>query len=92
VDLYICHLEGFKTEATLLASDLRKRGLNVAVDLTDKKIQAQLKLADKEGIGFIVVVGDTEIRENKYKIKNLSTGVEIETSKEAIADVIKSSK
>jgi histidyl-tRNA synthetase len=92
VDLYICHLEGFKTPAVTLADDLRKLGLNVAVDLTDKKLPAQIKFADKEGIGFIVVVGDTEIRENKYKIKNLSTGVEIETSKEAIADVIKSSK
>jgi histidyl-tRNA synthetase len=92
VDLYICHLEGFKTPAVTLADDLRKLGLNVAVDLTDKKLPAQIKFADREGIGFILVIGDEEVKSNKYKLKNLNSGEEQVMFKESVVEFIKTQK
>ncbi len=84
VKLYICHLEGFLPEAQALCSELRTQGLNVASDLTDRKIQAQIKTADKEEIPYILVVGEEEVKTQTYKLKNLKTGEEKLSSNEQI--------
>lgn len=76
VDLYVCHLESYLDAANKLASDLRKQGVNVAVDLTDRKVTAQIKTADRESIPFIVVVGEEEAKSRKFKIKSLKDGKE----------------
>ena len=60
VQLYICHLENYLSAAEELAADLRKQGLNVSVDLTDRKVSAQVKTADKEKIPFVLVIGEEE--------------------------------
>jgi histidyl-tRNA synthetase len=64
----------------------------VAVDLTDKKLPAQIKFADREGIGFILVIGDEEVKSNKYKLKNLNSGEEQTMFKESVVEFIKTQK
>src|SRR3989344_2350266 len=88
--LYICHLEGYLDAANQLASDLRKQGVNVAVDLTDRKVTAQIKTADKEAIPYIVVVGEEEAKSGKYKVKSLRESKETEVIKDGLATFIKS--
>ncbi len=91
VDLYICKFdESFAGFASQLASDLRKEGINAAVDLTDKKVSAQVKTADRQKIPFVLVVGEEETKSNKFKLKNLSESKEIEVSREDLAKTIKS--
>lgn len=92
IQLYICHLEGYLDEANKLALDLRKQGVNVAVDLTDRKVSSQLKTADKEVIPYIVVVGEEEVKSGKFKVKSLKESKELEVSREGIMDFIKKSK
>jgi len=89
VQLYIAHLEGFIEQANQLASDLRKQGINVEVDLTDRQVSKQVKTADKEKIPFVVVVGEEEVKSGKYKVKNLSSSSEIETTKEGMTAILK---
>lgn len=89
-ELYICHLEGFMEAANKLASDLRKQGLRVAVDLTDRKIAGQVKTADKESIPYVLVVGEDEVKSGKYKVKSLQSGTETEATTENIVNIIKS--
>lgn len=89
VDLYICHLEGFLEHAEKLASDLRKQGVNVAVDLTDRKVSAQVKTADKEFIPFIVVVGEEEVKSEKFKVKSLKESKEYTVNAKEIINIIK---
>ncbi len=90
IDLYICHLEGFIEEANKLARDLRGQGLRVAVDLTDRKVSQQVKTADKESIPFVLVVGEEEVKSQKYKVKSLKKSVEQERANNEIADFVKS--
>jgi histidyl-tRNA synthetase len=89
VDLYICTLgdEHFSSARTL-AQQLRKRGVNVAVDYTAKKIPEQIKKADKNNIAFILCIGEEEARTQTYRIKNLKTGKERVTSEPEIAAII----
>jgi histidyl-tRNA synthetase len=89
IDLYICHLEGYLEASNELASELRKKGLNAAVDLTDRKVSAQVKTADKEKIPFVVVVGEEEVKSGKYKVKNLKGSEESLVDKSEIATFIK---
>jgi histidyl-tRNA synthetase len=82
VQLYICHLEGYLGAASQLAAELRSQGLNVAVDLSDRKVSQQVKTADKELIPYIIVVGEEEVKSRKFKVKNLRGSNETEVLKE----------
>ncbi|HEY4479671.1 MAG TPA: histidine--tRNA ligase [Candidatus Paceibacterota bacterium] len=89
--LYICHTGNeFISSAQELAQRLRKHGLNVAVDLTTRKVGDQIKLADKQRIPFISVVGEEEIKDNKFKIKHLASGEEQKLVESEIIEFINS--
>ena len=90
-DVYICHLEGFLTQASQLASDLRKAGVRVAEDLTDRKVSAQVKTADREKIPHVIVVGEEEAKSQKYKLKNLAASEEKELDVAGIIAALKKS-
>ncbi|OHA26926.1 MAG: histidine--tRNA ligase [Candidatus Taylorbacteria bacterium RIFCSPHIGHO2_02_FULL_46_13] len=59
--------------AQKIAYTLRTSGINVAVDLTDKKVGDKIKLADKQSIHFALFVGEAEVKNEAYKLKNLRT-------------------
>jgi histidyl-tRNA synthetase len=88
VKLYICHLEGFVEEANKLAAELRLQGVNVAVDLSDRKVSQQVKTADKELIPYILVVGEEEVKSGKFKVKSLKESKEEEVAREEISKVV----
>ncbi len=88
IQLYICHLENYLSAAEELASDLRKQGLNIAVDLTDRKVAAQVKTADKDKIPHILVVGEEEVKSGKYKVKSLRESREEVVDKNEIGKYI----
>lgn len=89
-DLYICTLKSdFIVEANKIAETLRTNGLDVAVDLTDKKVGDQIKTASKQSIPFTLVIGEDEIKSGLYPLKNLETGEEKKVKVEEILKVIK---
>ncbi len=85
VKLYICHLENYLESANILAADLRKAGINVAVDLTSRQVTKQIKTADKEQIPYILVVGEEETKTGQYKLKNLKESKELLVEKARLA-------
>jgi len=92
-DLYVCvYSSEYKKEADILAHYLRGKGVNVVVDLTDRKISAQIKTADKEKIPFIVCVGEEEATKRRYKLKDLSKHEEREMDQDEIVEVIRKNK
>ncbi len=76
-ELYICVLgEKYKNYANAMAQKLREDGLNVAVDCSNKKAGDQIKYADKNMIPFVVCVGENEVKNEEFKVKNLKSGEE----------------
>ena len=73
-----------------LATDLRNLNVNTEIYLNNKKIKAKMKYADKLEIPYVVVIGDEEIESKKIKLKNMTTGEEIELdfNAESIARLI----
>ncbi len=91
--LYICRLkEEFNHFTDELADYLRKQGINVAVDYTNRKIPAQIKTAEKHGIPFIVCIGDEEVKTKMFKLKNLAMRSEEMISWETLASFIQKEK
>ncbi len=62
--------------AQLLAAQLRRGGISTEVDITGRKLDKQIKTADKKQIAHIVIVGETEIASGVYTLKDLATGDE----------------
>ncbi len=90
VDLYICQMgEEFLPYANELAAELRSQGVNVAVDLTARKVSAQVKTADREKVPFILVIGEEEAKSGTFKLKNLAASTEQEVKWEEIIKIVK---
>lgn len=93
-DIMICVMDNeFNESAIKISENLRKIGLNVAINFSEKKIGDQIKSADKQSISFVTVIGPVEAETKSFNIKRLSDGAEITaTTEEAkkIKDFIKS--
>jgi histidyl-tRNA synthetase len=75
--LYICTMgKEYQEYASELAQKLREAGVNVAVNLTDKKVGDQIKSADKQKIPNIICIGENEMKSGEFKLKNLKSGEE----------------
>ena len=59
-----------------LLQELRSEGVNVAVDLSERKLSKQIDVAAKKGIKYVLFVGPNELESGQFKIKNIETGEE----------------
>jgi len=90
IDLYICRVEKeLGDQINEIADGLREKGLNIAVDLTQRKIVDQIKLASKQKIPYIICIGENEVKSKKYKVKNLESGEEKELAEEELVNFLK---
>lgn len=69
-----------------LATKLRNNGVKTEIYLNNKKLKAKFKYADKLQIPYVIVIGEDEIANNKFKLKNMETGEEKELSADEIED------
>jgi len=89
-DVYLCLVEKqFVDFANDLACALRNQNLNVAVDYSYKKIDKQIKVADKNKIPFVICVGENEVKNDKFILKRMADGKEFETERGKIEKIIK---
>jgi len=89
-NLMLCVLDSKNIPyAQNLAKKLRSNNLNVAVNLSNKKIGEQVKSADKQNIPFVICIGEEEEKIGKFKIKKLSTGEETIANEDEIAYIVK---
>lgn len=57
-----------------LLIELRAAGIVADMDLANRSMKAQLKIADREAAKFCAILGDDEIAKGEVTLKNLSTG------------------
>ena len=89
--LYICTLDtSFLDNARKVAETLRASGINVAIDLSDKKVGDQLKVAHKQEIPYVLVIGEDEVKSGIYSVKNMQSGQEKKVKAEEIIGIIRS--
>ena len=71
-----------------IATAFRTSGINTELFLTDKKIKAKFKYADKLNIPFVAVIGEDEIANNTVTLKNMKTGEQFQVSIQEAIDII----
>ncbi len=74
--------------AQSLATRLRAEGVRVAVDITGRKLDKQLKSAIKLNVPFLLFVGETEIAEDRYTVKFTAEASEHKMSFERLVATI----
>lgn len=77
-------------EAENYASELRKFGVNVAVDATERKLDKRIKAGIKHGAKYIVFVGEAEVAVGKLQLKNVATGDQEQLTVSEIAQRVNS--
>jgi len=66
--------EKFISESLAVATQLRKSGINAEIYFDSEKIGKQFKYASRLKIPFVIIIGETEVKENKVSLKTMSTG------------------
>jgi histidyl-tRNA synthetase len=67
---------------------MRAEGARIAVDATGRKTDAKIKAAAKADIPFVIFIGEDELNNQRFKLKNLNTGQEHEHSLERIVSIL----
>ncbi len=67
-----------------VSQQLRQAGLKVVTAYDRRPLKKQFALADKQGVTFCAIIGETEAAANKCQLKNMLTGAQLEI---ALADL-----
>lgn len=76
-DVLIFPMTEDKSTAISFATDLRDAGLRAQLYTENKKFKAKMSYADKQGIPFVVFLGEDEIQAGVVSLKNLQSGQQI---------------
>lgn len=87
-DVYVVLIGDVYAEAQRVIDSLREMGANVAVDLSGRKPDKQIKTAVKKGIHYAMFIGERELKSEQYEIRNLLTGVEEHHSAARIVSIV----
>ncbi|MBO5414219.1 MAG: histidine--tRNA ligase [Bacilli bacterium] len=79
VDIYVIPMNT-KIESLKLANKLRNMGYKVELEMIDKKLKKSLDFANKEKIPYVIILGEDEIANNCFKVKDMFNNKEFEVS------------
>ena len=88
-DIYLIPIGDVLGQAEKIADELREMGANVAVDFSGRKLDKQIKTADKLGIEFALFIGENELKDEQFTLKTLKTGKEEKYSLERVVSIVK---
>jgi len=75
--LYLCVIgHELHAYASKLASELRREGINVSVDYSNRPVGSQVKTADRQKIPFVICVGEEEYETKRFRLRVMKSGVE----------------
>ena len=75
-DLFVIPLgEKAKSEALVLATQLRNHGHVVEIAFGERALKGAMKAADKSGSKYVIVLGETELASGSVELKEMSSGV-----------------
>jgi len=84
LDLFIAPLGGAAVRhAAVMARDFRAAGLSV--ELVEAKLKRAMELANKLGARFTLILGENEMAEGRYALKNMTTGEQESLTRDDVA-------
>ena len=76
----------------LLMQTLRQRGVACEMELTSRKIKAQMKRANKIGAQTVIIRGDNEIEKGTFVVKNMEEGTQQELELPDLIEMLESNR
>lgn len=73
-----------------LSNHLRENHISVDLDPASKSLASQFKKADREKARVALIIGEEEIRENRFAVKNMETGIQKSVNPDNIVHCIAS--
>jgi histidyl-tRNA synthetase len=92
VQLNVIFIGDINHKATHITDELREKGLNIAIDFSGRKLDAQIKSAVKSGVRHALFIGEQELDSNKFKLRDLQKGDEKNLSVEEIVSTLSVAK
>ena len=86
IDVYFIPM-GTQIETLKIANKFREYGLNVEIDMMNRKLKKSLDFANKENIPYVIIVGENELINNKVIIKDMFNNSSIELDLDKIDDI-----
>ncbi len=86
IDIFIISMNEPVTSLKV-ASELRKLGYKVEIDTSNKKIKKLFEYANKENIKYVIVLGEDEIKNEKFRIKDMFNKKEYEIDMNEISKI-----
>lgn len=87
-DVYMIPIGDTLRQVQGLAKIMRDEGVNVAVDTSERKLDKQLKSADKNSVRYVMFVGEQEINDEMFKLRDMDSGDEKEVSLERAMSIV----
>ena len=73
IDIYVIPMNT-KKESLILANKLRQLNYKVDIEMNDKKLKKSFEFANRENIPYVIVLGEDEVNNNYFNLKNMITG------------------
>ncbi|HEU5004648.1 MAG TPA: histidine--tRNA ligase [Candidatus Saccharimonadales bacterium] len=74
--------------AQKVLSELRSKGVNIAVDSSGRKLDMQLKHAIKSGTRYALFIGEAELSSGQFKLRDLEKGREQQLPLDQVAETL----
>jgi histidyl-tRNA synthetase len=81
----IAHGDAARDANLQLLNELRAAGIAADMDLGNRAVKSQFKLAEREGATISIVTGDDELAARKVQLKVLATREQIEVPRDRVA-------
>jgi histidyl-tRNA synthetase len=88
-DVYVVLIGDVYAAAQKQIGLLREMGVTAAVDISGRKMDKQIKSAVKKGIKYVLFIGEKELENGQFTLKNLQSGTEETHSIERLVSIIK---
>ncbi|KKR54671.1 MAG: Histidine-tRNA ligase [Parcubacteria group bacterium GW2011_GWA2_40_23] len=72
-----------------LVEKLRAKGIAADIDFLERKVGKNMEYANSYGMPWVIVLGDDEVKQEKYTLKNMTTGEQVSCSFEEICTKVK---
>lgn len=86
IDLLIIPMDEYLEEGIKLLAKLREKNVRASVYTEDAKFGKKFKYADQLKVPYVLVLGENEVKTEKYSLKNMETGDQEEVNLEKIIE------
>ena len=92
LDCAIINFDNTLLEGIALAEKLRVLGIRADCLYENKSFKSKMKESDKRQIKYVIIVGEDEVKSERYALKNMQTGEQVTLSLSEIVEKLKDSR